>query len=81
MSFLMSWVVRFPCHFVKKSGSTESTSCTFSAVYVLHGKCAEGGVSDELFVPVYILHSIGFANSGFSSLCGFFFVCSESQEK
>ena len=31
--------------------------CTF-----LHGKCAEGGVSDELSVAVYILHSIRFVN-------------------
>ena len=37
--------------------------CTF-----LHGKCAEGGVSDELFVAVYILHSIGFVNRAFSLL-------------
>ena len=50
----MSWVARFPCHFVKKSGSTESRECTFSAVYFLHG--------------FYILHSIGFVNRVFSLL-------------
>ena len=64
-------MVRLLRHFSEKSGSTESRSFTFSAVYVLHGKCAEGGVSDELFVAVYILHSIGFVNRVFSLLFRF----------